>query len=513
MKPGVMILRATCRSLWTATLLLLCAGLAGCHSIPLAALWSEPADAAVVHALGAPVEHEDRSATVRGQMPSENLIDLETALGIAGLSNPTIALADEIVQVRLAERLQARTLLFPTVETGGDYHDHRGVFQSANGTIIHANEQSLFYGLGADVKGGGTVLDPGIRLVVHLGDAYYAPQAAQQKVIQSRFDAAATRHDTLLDVGVRYLALTEAQARHAAYRQSLQEADEIVRMTADFARTGQGRDSDAQRARSEFLLLQAAAEGAQEEIGVAAAELARLLDLDPSAALRSAGLQNDRDTGLLVPPKYQLIDERATLPQLLESAWASHPEMVARSADVRYQEIRLRQEKARPWLPLLAVGVSVGEFGGGATTTKPTYGDFSTRTEIYVAAIWSMQNLGLGNRAVQNVARAGLNQAQIERTQVFDRIGRDIAEAYSLIERRAAQLDLARKRMETSQRSFGLELTRARNLQALPIEVLTTLNQLTDARQDLIRAVSGYSRSQLRAYVALGNAPIAPEVR
>jgi outer membrane protein TolC len=494
-------LRATFWSIWTAKLLIVCAGLSGCQSIPLAALLSAPEDKAIARALGAPVEHDDPPATARAQMPAEQVIDLETALGIAGVSNPTIALADEIVQARLAERLQARALLFPTLETGGNYRDHRGAFQSSTGTIIHTNEQSFFYGFGADVKGGGTVLDPGIRLVVHLGDAYYAPQAAEQKVTQSRFDAASTRHYTLLDVGVGYLALVDAQARHAAYRESLKDAGEIARLTAEQVKAGQGRESDAERARAEVLLLQGATERAQEEIGVAAAELARLLDRDPSAALRAADL---------VPPLYDVVDPRATLPELLETAWSSHPEIVARSADVRYQEILLRQEKVRPFLPLLAVGVSVGEFGGGATTTTPTYGNFSTRTEIYVAAIWSLQNLGLGNRAVQNVARAGLSQAQIERTQLIDRIGREVAEAYSLIQARRAEIDLARRRVETSQRAFGLELTRAKNLLAQPIEVLTTVDQLTAARQDLIRAMVGYSQAQLQLYVALGNPPTLP---
>jgi outer membrane protein TolC len=499
-----MILRATSWSLWTAKLLLLCAGLSGCQSMPRAALLSAPDEASIVRGLGAPLEAEDRPVLARGQMPGEQVIDLETALRIAGLNNPTIAIADEIVRQRLAERLQARALLFPTLQTGFNYRDHRGVFQTSTGSIIHTDEQSLFYGFGADVKGGGTVLDPGLSLVVHLGDAYYAPQAAQQRVTQSRFDAAAKRHYTLLDVGVGYLALVDAQARYAAYQQSLKDVDEIVRLTADQAKAGQGRDPDAKRALSEYLLLQAALERTQEEIGVASAELARLLDLDPSAGLRSAEL---------VPPLYDVVDPRLSLPELLEWAKASHPEIVARSADVRYQEIRVRQEKARPLLPLIAVGLSVGEFGGGATTTTPTYGNFSTRTEVFVAAIWTLQNLGVGNRAVQNVARTALSQAQFERTQLLDRIGREVAEAYSLIQARRAEIDLARQRVETSQRSFSLELTRAKNLLALPIEVLTTVDQLTAARQDLIRAMVGYNQAQLQLYVALGNAPALPEGR
>ncbi len=215
----------------------------------------------------------------------------------------------------------------------------------------------------------------------------------------------------------------------------------------------------------------------------------------------------------MTPPLYDAVDLGATLPQLLEIALASHPEIVARSADVRYQDIRVRQEKARPWLPVVAIGVSVGEFGGGATNTTPTFGNFSARTEIYAAAIWSLQNLGVGNRAVQNVARADLSQAQVERTRLLDRIGREVAEAHALVQARRAEIELARNRVAISQSGYGMELSRAKNLKALPIEVLTTTRQLTAARQDLIRAMIGYSQAQLQLYVALGNAPVLPRQR
>ena len=269
-----------------------------------------------------PIQQVAAQVQVPESKPSspEQLIDLATALRWAGLENPTIALAEETVRARLADRMQARALLFPTLESGFNWRDHGGVFQNSTGAITNVHLQSLYYGFGANAIGGRNPQDPGIFLVVHLADAYYAPQAAQQKVVQSRFDAAATRHYTLLDVSVRYLALVEAQARLAAYRQSLQEAQEIARLTANEAKTGQGRDADAQRAQAQTLLLRADAERTQEELGVAAAELGRLLDLDPSVALRPADL---------VPPLLELIDPQLPLPQLLEMAWALHPEIVA----------------------------------------------------------------------------------------------------------------------------------------------------------------------------------------
>src|SRR5262249_25664293 len=153
-----------------------------------------------------------------------------------------------------------------------------------------------------------TVLVPGVHLVSHLADAIYAPRVAQRQVDASSFDAVATRQQILSEVGQAYLTLVSAKARSEAYRQSLKELDEVVRLTANFAKTGQGRDSDAQRALAEGQLLRADLQQANEDEATAAAELARLLDLDPSQRL----LTSDD-----APPLVELVDPGLTLEQLL----------------------------------------------------------------------------------------------------------------------------------------------------------------------------------------------------
>jgi outer membrane protein TolC len=505
-----------------ALALLLCFALTGCHSLPLASLISLPAGVPALAGSRLPSPPEGGTPTVRlgdpiiqstiaraqapdGELPlptivpsASQVIDLTTALTRAGVDNPTIALAEEAVRVSLAERMFARSLLFPTLDAGANVRVHRGNLQNSSGAIFEVNTQSLDGGFGTDAKGGGTTLVPGIRLVAHLADAVYAPKAAQQRVAQSRFDAAATRNSILLEVGARYLALAEGQAALAAYQQSLAEFGEIERITTEFAKAKQGQQGDAQRARSERLLLLADARRSEEAIGVAAAELARLLDLDPSQPLRSADL---------VPPLVELVDKKIDVHDLLAMAMANHPEIGARSAAVAFQEIRVKQERVRPFLPLVAVGFSAGEFGGGGPTTTSRLGNFGSRTDIDVVAVWSLQNAGVGNRAVQNVTRSEWEQAQLERARTIDRIRREIVEAHTLVTARRQEIELARSRVETSQRAYRLELTRTKNILGQPIELLHSANQLAVSRQDLVRAMIGYSTAQLQLYAALGNAP------
>ena len=108
---------------------------------------------------------------------------------------------------------------------------------------------------------------------------------------------------------------------------------------------------------------------------------------------------------------------------------------------------------------------------------------------------------------MQRAARTELSQAQLERTRLFDRIGREVAEAHARIQAQRREMEIARQRVDIAQRGFNQELLRAKNVLMLPIEVLLSVNQLAAARQDLVRAMVGYSQAQLQLFVALGNAP------
>ena len=317
-------------------------------------------------------------------------IDLATALGQAGVENPTIGLAEEAVRASLAEQMEARALLIPSLDAGVSYDLHRGNLQSAQGSIIDVNRQSLYGGAGAAAVGAGTVGFPGVHLFADLGDAVFEPRVARERVAARSFDAAATQNAVLLDVTGRYLALVEAEAHVRAIRQSEADFQQVAELTADFAHTGQGRQSDSDRAKADSLLLHTTEQQAEENEAVASAELARLLNRDPSAALHTPG-------GPV--PMIPLVDPRLDLESLVRIALDNRPEMAARAADVALNQARLREERFRPLLPVLSVGYSAGQFGGGADTTDPRFGTFSGRTDFDAYAFWSLENMGVGNWA------------------------------------------------------------------------------------------------------------------
>jgi outer membrane protein TolC len=499
-------------------LLLLCAlGLSACHTIAPSSTgpvlsWVKPGPPACPIL---PVRHDEPEAPAAIQpdqlaplgppaiplLTHQQTIDLCGALERAGIENPTIALAAEAVRASEALRLQAQALLLPSVNVGTNARVHQGPVLSGSGVVRDVNLQSVDFGLGAGAYGSGTTLIPGVRVFAQLADAYYAPQEAQQQVVARRYDAAAVRNQTLLEVGTAYLVLVGAHAELASLRRSDEDVNVVVQMTANFAKAGQGKDSDAQRARSRQLLLVNQAQQTQEQVAVAGAELARLLDLDPSTWLVPADA---------IPPLIELIDPGTPLPDLVQLALANHPELGARSADIATAQIHVRQERVRPWLPLISAGFSVGDFGGaGSQSTTPGWSS-GARMDFDVYAAWSLQNLGLGNRALVKRAQADVGQAEADRLRVVNRIRDEVGEAYALIVARKRQVEITRRRIERAQRAFDEDLLRSRNLEGRPIEVLRSLELLTNARLDLVRTLVGYSQGQLQLFVALGNAPVCP---
>ena len=132
----------------------------------------------------------------------------------------TIGLAEEVIRANQAELMLARSLLFPTLNAGTTLTLHEGTLLSATGSVRDLERDSLYFGAGADVRGAGAVNVPGIMLTSHLGDAFFAPRVARQKVVSSTFDALATRNHILLQAAHAYLALVGAEARALALGQS-----------------------------------------------------------------------------------------------------------------------------------------------------------------------------------------------------------------------------------------------------------------------------------------------------
>jgi outer membrane protein TolC len=451
------------------------------------------------------VGNPDEGLEIRDVVPvtgQEYPVDLSTVLQLAQVQNPTIALGREAIQEALALQLQARGMLLPSLNAGTMYHLHQGNLQEADGQILKVEEQSIYFGGGDWAVGSQTVAIPAVHIFGHLGDAYFAPLVAAQVVASRTAASRAIENSSLLDVTSRYLALVGAEGELYAIRKSEEGLLQVVRATAAFAKTGQGRVGDANRSRTQALLLHAQEMQAQENLAVAAAELARTLNLDPSVRLRTPA-------GMI--EVVQLVDPGYRVEQLVPMALTARPEISAAAADVSAADYRLQAECLRPWLPVISVGVSAGGFGGGGTQggDDALFQNVGGRADFDVYAFWTLQNMGVGNAALQKEERSHRDDAIARRGLVANRVGREVTDAFVLSERRRQELDFAMRRLKTAADGAREEIARTRGGEALPLEAINSVNLLTDARQDLVRAIVAYDLAQFQLFVAIGETPQA----
>ena len=78
-----------------------------------------------------------------------------------------------------------------------------------------------------------------------------------------------------------------------------------------------------------------------------------------------------------------------------------------------------------------------------------------------------------------------------------------------MVQVRRQVIDAAGRRIATAERAYRMDLTRAKNLEGHPIELLHSARLANAARLVYVRAVVGFNRAQFRLYVALGQQPPA----
>lgn len=438
-------------------------------------------------------------------------IDLHSALRLAGVDNPEILVAQQRVLEAVAVRQFAAAQILPNINVGTNYDLHRGSLQQSQGNIIKVNRDALYLGLGANAVGSGTVNIPGIQYNLNIGEAVFANLRARQLVVREQFMATATRNDILLNVCNAYLDLLRAEATRAVLLQTRSEAAEVVRLTRAYAQTGQGRQSDADRAMSE--LLQRDNEIAQVEADMlsASARLCALVNLDPSCRLHVVD-------GWAVP--CQVVPDPIPLSELIAIALLQRPELGARRAEIQESLLALSNAKLLPFSPNMILGFSTGTFGGGSNLVAagiqqangsvlqaPRFGSFSGRTDFDAVFFWTVRNLGVGNLALVRQAQARLQANEFRQLETLNRVRREVAESKARTLARWAQIATNEQAVRVSQQGFKQDLLRIRGREGLPIEVTNSLNLLGRARREYLDAIIGYDRAQFALYVALGQPP------
>lgn len=419
-------------------------------------------------------------------------IDLGSALALVAGQNPQVNFARARVRESYASLDASETLWLPNLQAGASYHHHEGQLQDVGGRVLNINRTGLNAGLGAGAVGAGTVPRPGIALNFHMADAIYGPEIALRTAWASRHAVDVVVNDQLLAVAVAYLDLLEARQQLAIAMLTQENIDDLARTTAEFARTGQGLQADANRAEVELALRRNAIYQAEEAIAVASARLAELLRLDPTMQLQPC-------EGTVIP--LQLVNTTVESRELVATALAKRPELREQRALVEAACQRLMREKYAPLVPSVLLGASYSGFGGGIGADINNFGD---RTDFDALAVWQVRGLGFGERAARAEASAQIDQARFRQLQTMDRIAREVVEAKAQVDARSRQVETAAEAVQAAENSYRLNRQRISEAQGLPIETLQAVQALDAARREYLRAVIDYNEAQFRLHRALG---------
>lgn len=419
-------------------------------------------------------------------------LDLATALGMTQGQNPRVAFAQAQIAQSLAQHDAARVLWLPSLRAGMNYNKHEGRLQDVEGNNFEISRGAAFGGLGANAVGAGSPAIPGIYMQFHTTDAIYQRQITGYALEAREFQGTAVMNDQLLDTALAYLALLESHQRQAIVTETLRHGEELAKLTGEFARTGAGNLADSDRTTASVALLRNEAVRTEEAVAVASARLAQQLSLDPL-------LEIVPQESTIVP--IELVPHMMSHGDLVATGLSNRPELAANRALVCEAVNRLQREKHAPWLPSILLGASYGAFGAG------TGGDItngSDRFDFDGVAWWEVRNLGFGERAARDNARAQIQQARMREVETLDLIAREIVEAHTQVVARQRQIAVSEQGIAAAQQSYNRNLERIRNVQGLPIEVLQSIQALDVARREYLRSVVDYNTAQFRLHRALG---------
>ena len=207
---------------------------------------------------------------------------------------------------------------------------------------------------------------------------------------------------------------------------------------------------------------------------------------------------------------------------LIPLALQARPELTYTAAQVGAAEERLRQEKLRPFLPILVVRgastptpypMAAGFFGGGQ---GGDLNNFAHLRRLALEAVWEVKNLGLGNRALIHERQGNLDLAHAQGSfRLHDFVAREIVQVWAEIqaaEERMGQseIELERALLSATKNLKGLgEIRRVGgNINILvirPQEAVAAQQALVQAYYDYFGSIADYNRAQFRMYRALGN--------
>lgn len=419
-------------------------------------------------------------------------INLPSALAVVDGTHPVVGLAQWRVREAYAQMERANVMWLPSIQPGFNFRRRDGHYQAVGGEIVDVNLNSINYGLGSGAVAAGSPVVPGVMAQFHLADAIFLPKNAEKTAWARGHAATATLNEQLLHSGLAYCDLLEAFQASQVLQESFGRTEELMKITAEYAKAGEGLQADADRTATEVALLQARMLSAKEQQYVASSRLSRAL----SVPMTTKFVPQD----VVVLP-IEFASAASDEGDLVAQGLARRPELKESQALVAAASEAYKREKYAPFVPSVLLGFSTTSFGGGIGSNPENFGG---RYDADAMLVWETRNLGFGERAARREKQAQIQQATYTKLRIMDQVAQEIAEAKAQVVIRKQQIEIMEQAIASASSSYTRNLDRIKQGQGLPIEVLQAIQALETAQRSYVKAVVDYNRAQLQLQWALG---------
>ncbi len=442
-------------------------------------------------------------------------INLATALRLADARPLIVAAAHASAWVAEAQLQKAKVLWVPDFQLGFVYLRHDGYGPDTLSGLNIPSQQNIF---GQFSPGSfGKPLNQNINYFYTGGalfqmrnatDMIFEPLRARQNLNAARWNIQASKNDALLMTARAYFEVHKFRGQYAGAIDTVQRGRRLVREIAELSRDLVPA-VEIDRARNFLANLEQQAVSARQYWRRSSANLTQVLRLDPRAVVEP--LEHDH-------LQITLIDPSRSLDDLIPIALTNRPELAAHQAEVQAALVRIRQEKMRPFLPVLMLqGFQTPyeqlEFGAQGFGNGGKLNLWSYRQDISPQVLWQADALGMGNMAMVKWRRGEASQATIGLFMTQDKVAGDVTRAQARLQSAAARTVQAERELRGALNNFdgvieGLKQTkRFGNVLQLvfrPQEAVFAHVLLKLAYDNYYASVAQYNTAQFEMFHALG---------
>jgi outer membrane protein TolC len=403
-------------------------------------------------------------------------IDLPTVLRVANARNLDIEQARQRVEASKGRYESSVEAVFPVIAPSIAYQHLEGVNQNANGSLTAANFTNFLPAIS-------------VQWILNPGRVVYDIIASKRRMEASELQEHAVTLDTARLAAVQYYDLVLARARLAVARQSVAEAEELVRITKLKVDSGTGLPTDALRAQANLAGFQQDVFLALNQFYQASVALTLTLHLDPMVTLVP------KDESII---QTSLVRDDMPIEELLTMAAQYRPDLQAVRTLLKSAEADTGTVMWGNLGPQLQAGYT---YGGLQTSTSSK--DYVLH-EQQKAGVGASFALGLSTFGLVKTARANEQLASVDVQRQLDQVRAAVISAQQNSLTNAKLIPVASDQLKAAEEALRLAQANLKAGTMLTIDVLQVQAEVDRARLRYVDAVVHYNQAQVNFLAALG---------